>query len=195
MAARRCYFMSRCETAALAELARLAGDDAAPEAEAAALAIVRGLLGAEDAFLVDGSRGTYVRYGGAGDDALSDTAIWLIQRALIAAGEPRAFRLRGGMPEFAASLTDRRRIEYVAALVPAHHRPAYVFVARGPWQRGLGQARTALLVAALPAFGRLVDRRHAVDAALHDRELFSTIEAVSVADGIEAMLSRGARMT
>jgi geranylgeranyl diphosphate synthase type I len=91
--------MSRCETAALADLARLAGDDSAPEAETTALAIVRRLLAAEDAFVVDGSRGAYLRYGGAVGEAfqLRDDLLGVFGDPATT-GKPAGDDLRTGKP-------------------------------------------------------------------------------------------------
>src|SRR5581483_5342046 len=177
----------------LGELARLAGGEPGDEALRSALARIRGLLGSEEIVLIDGSQGRYATFGG--DAALSDTAIWLVQRHLIAAGGPCAFTLEGGEPQFAGTARKRRGAGYLAGLIPCRQAPAHILLARAPWARGRMGTRLALLRACLPALGQLIDRRVAFTAAMEERDQVDAIEAISLADGIDALLQRAARMT
>ncbi|HZP56312.1 MAG TPA: diguanylate cyclase [Dehalococcoidia bacterium] len=177
----------------LGELARLAGGEPGDEALRSALGRIRDLLGSEEIVLIDGSQGRYATFGG--DAALSDTAIWLVQRHLIAAGGPCAFTLEGGEPQFAGTARKRRGAGYLAGLIPCRQAPAHILLARAPWARGRMGTRLALLRACLPALGQLIDRRVAFTAAVEERDEVDAIEAISLADGIDALLQRAARMT
>ena len=152
------------------------------------------MLDADDACLIDASGGSYVSYGGASTDWIADEWLWSVQRELITAGEPIAFRLSNSTASRIHPIARRVRCEYAAALLPIAQSPAHMLVVRGAWSSGLGASRARLLTAALPALARLAERRKAFDAAVADRALLASMHEISMADGIEATLRRGAKM-
>ena len=156
--------------------------------------IVRESLAADDACLIDATGGSYERYGATGCDHLTETTIWAIQRELVSSGEPRAFRVDGGMARAFRPLISRARCDHAAALLPIAQAPAHLLLLRGDWSRGFGQSRADILTALLPSLARLAERRKTFADAVADRALLSSMHDISMADGIEATLQRGARM-
>ncbi len=143
----------------LADLSRLAVGSQDPTASLEhALGIMRGLLGASDAYAVSGGDEGF-DYTGSGEPlVLTPNALWLIHRDLTTRGGPCAFRMRYGRVVDFRPLDSRGSCDYIAALIPTQRATAAMVLARGVWRRGLSLGRREALDIAMPALASAVDR-------------------------------------
>ncbi len=164
----------------LADLSNLITGGLPPEdAVRDALPVLRGGVGARDAFLVYGEVGGFGRYGTSPDLELDNTALWAVYRDLTSRKGACAFDFRDGpVAEFRSASTGTR-CDYVASLIPMAAGMGEMLVARGPWPRGFGELRLRSLEAALPALALVLGRRLDAKRAERQRDQLSALANIS----------------
>jgi len=177
-----------------ADLSRLAVADQDPGASLErALDIMRGLVGAVDAYAVSGGDDGF-DYTGSGEPlGLAPPALWLVHHDLTTRGRPCAFRVRSGRVVDFRPLEGRASCDYVAALIPTQRATAAILLARGVWRRGLSFGRREALETAMPALAlaldRCFDRAHERREQTQLNSLVSIGRIISQADDLATTLT------
>lgn len=144
----------------LAELSALTTADLpTDEAVRRAVLLLQEGLAAQKVFLVYGADDGFRCLGSCDGLALTDIALWLVNRDLTSRGKPCAFDLRDDRVVDFRSARARRACQCVAALIPIPNRAGEMLVVEGPWPEGLGEARMRFLLAALPSLALTLERR------------------------------------
>src|SRR3990172_12147168 len=128
------------------------------EAVETAVRLLQEGLGADEAFLVYGSEGTFGCFGSCVGLNLSDVALWLVNRELTSRRAPCAFDVQDGHVVNFRSASSGQPGEYVAALIPMSRPAGEMLLARGPWPDGFGRRRVQTLRAVLPPLPPLPGR-------------------------------------
>ena len=162
------------ELAELSTIAMTPADHAGEADVVRACAVVRGLLNAEDVYVIRGGDPHFVRMGSADEPSayeIKQRGYWMVWRALATRPETPAgtFTVTNGfVHEDGAPARPGRPATHVAAILPGSESNSEMLIVRGPWPDGLTGEALAVVSGVRPMLSYLVG--NVLDAERHQRQ-------------------------